>query len=48
MAEFINDRKEYKKILRDIYIEKTRKNMKEYKNIFYENKKKTEDSKKMI
>ena len=41
MAEFINDRKEYKKILRDIYIEKTRKNMKEYKNIFYENKKKT-------
>ena len=29
MAEFIDDRKEYKKILRDIHIEKMRKNMKE-------------------
>ena len=46
MAEFINDRKEYKKILRDMYIEKTRKNMKEYMNIFYENKKKRKIQKK--
>ena len=48
MAEFINDRKEYKKILRDIYIEKTRKNMKEYMNIFYENKKKQKIQKKKV
>ena len=47
MAEYnIDDRREYKKILRDIYIDKKRKNMKEYMNIFYENKKKTDDSKK--
>ena len=46
MAEFIDDRKEYKKIFRDIHIEKIRKNMKEYMIIFNENKKKTDDSKK--
>ena len=27
MAEFIDDRKEYKKIIRDIHIEKMRKNI---------------------
>ena len=45
MAEFIDDRKEYKKILRDIHI---RKNMKEYMIIFNENKKKIKDSKKKL
>ena len=37
MAEFIDDRNEYKKILRDIHIEKMRKNMEEYIISFYEN-----------
>ena len=41
MAEFLDDRKEYIKILRDIHIEKKRKNMKEYMIFFYDNKKKT-------
>ena len=48
MAEFIDDRKEYKKILRDIHIEKIRKNMKEYMIIFNENKKKTDSKKNLL
>ena len=47
MAEFIDDRKEYKKILRDIYIKKMRKNKKEYMIIF-NGKKKQKIQKKIL
>ena len=45
MAEFIDDKKAYKILLRDIHIEKMRENKKECITIFYENKKKEDSNK---